>query len=158
MIPYLAQGANSAIEDGATIGLILGKITSKSQLPQALQMFQTMRKARGEAVARESLKMVSMDTSPDETEIPALVTDMKSSAHFITCAMALSSRSVIRCFRNTLIPSVQSRRNFHLAGKARPNLCSYLWYPPSDQTTIGSAPYSSHGCLDTTPISRLRGR
>lgn len=64
MIPYLAQGANSAIEDGATIGLILGKITSKSQLPQALRIFQGMRKARGEAVARESLKMVSMAMSP----------------------------------------------------------------------------------------------
>ncbi|OAF61192.1 hypothetical protein VC83_02534 [Pseudogymnoascus destructans] len=50
MIPYLAQGANSAIEDGATIGLTLGKITSKLQLPQALQMFQAMRKARGEAI------------------------------------------------------------------------------------------------------------
>lgn len=117
MIPYLAQEANSAIEDGATIGLILGKITSKSQLPQALQMFQTMRKARGEAVARESLKMVSMAMSPEERKILELVTDIKSSAHFITCAMALSSRSVIRCLRNTLIPSVQSRINFHLAGK-----------------------------------------
>lgn len=106
MIPYLAQGANSAIEDGATIGLILGKITSKSQLPQALQMFQAMRKARGEAVARESLKMVSMAMSPKERKITELVTDIKNSAHFITCAMALSSKSVIRCLRNTLIPSV----------------------------------------------------
>lgn len=62
MIPYLAQGANSAIEDGATIGVLLGKITSKLQLPQALQMFQTIRKVRGEAIARESLKMVCMAT------------------------------------------------------------------------------------------------
>lgn len=60
MIPYLAQGANSSIEDGAVIGLLLGRITSKGQLRQALEMYQTMRKARGEAIARESLKHVSM--------------------------------------------------------------------------------------------------
>jgi salicylate hydroxylase len=60
MIPYLAQGANSSIEDGAVIGLLLGKITAKSQLPQALRMYQTMRKARGEAIARESLKIVTI--------------------------------------------------------------------------------------------------
>jgi 2-polyprenyl-6-methoxyphenol hydroxylase-like FAD-dependent oxidoreductase len=106
MIPYLAQGANSAMEDGATIGLILGKITSKSQLPQALQMFQTMRKARGEAVARESLKMVSMARSPKQSKIQELVTDTKKSEHFITCAMALSNKSVIRSLTNTLIPRV----------------------------------------------------
>jgi salicylate hydroxylase len=58
MIPYLAQGANSSIEDGAVLGLLLGKITSKSQLPQALQMYQAIRKSRGEAIAQESLKMV----------------------------------------------------------------------------------------------------
>lgn len=121
MIPYLAQGANSAIEDGATIGLLLGRITSKSQLPQALQMFQTMRKARGDAVARESLKMVSIARSPKESTIPALVTDIKSSAYFTICVMAPSSRSGIRCLRDTLIPTVQSRRDFHLAGKTLSN-------------------------------------
>ncbi|OBT62776.1 hypothetical protein VE03_07670 [Pseudogymnoascus sp. 23342-1-I1] len=68
MIPYLAQGANSAIEDGATIGLLLGKITSKSQLPQALQMFQTIRKVRGEAIARESLKMRAVNHMRDGPE------------------------------------------------------------------------------------------
>lgn len=58
MIPYLAQGANSSIEDGAVLGLLLGRITSKSQLHQALQMYQSIRKFRGEAIAKESLKMV----------------------------------------------------------------------------------------------------
>lgn len=58
MIPYLAQGANSSIEDGAVLGQLLGEIRSKSQLPQALQLYQSIRKPRGEAIARESLKMV----------------------------------------------------------------------------------------------------
>jgi hypothetical protein len=121
MIPYLAQGANSAIEDGATIGLLLGKITSKSQIPQALQMFQTMRKARGETVARESLKMVSVALSVKESKAPGLVADPKSSAHFTICEMAPSSKSVTLCWRNTLIPRVKLKRNFHLAGKTRSN-------------------------------------
>jgi 2-polyprenyl-6-methoxyphenol hydroxylase-like FAD-dependent oxidoreductase len=85
MIPYLAQGANSAIEDGATIGLLLGKITSKLQIPQALKMFQTMRKARGETVARESLKMVSVALSPNESKTPSLVTDIRV-AHILPYA------------------------------------------------------------------------
>ena len=62
MIPYLAQGANSSIEDGAVIGLLLGKITSKSQLPQALRLYQAIRKPRGEEIARESLKIVRVSS------------------------------------------------------------------------------------------------
>ena len=58
MLPYLAQGANSSIEDGAVLGGLLGKITSKSQLPQALRLFEKLRKARGEAIVRETFKQV----------------------------------------------------------------------------------------------------
>ncbi|KAL1608552.1 hypothetical protein SLS60_003494 [Paraconiothyrium brasiliense] len=58
MLPYLAQGANSSIEDGAVLGLLLlpSNFTAKSQLPQILQLFQQLRKARGEAIARETFK------------------------------------------------------------------------------------------------------
>jgi salicylate hydroxylase len=58
MLPYLAQGANSSIEDGAVLGLLLAptKCTAKSQLPRTLQLFQKLRKARGEAIARETFK------------------------------------------------------------------------------------------------------
>ncbi|KAF2450298.1 FAD binding domain-containing protein [Karstenula rhodostoma CBS 690.94] len=58
MLPYLAQGANSSIEDGAVLGLLLSPphFTSPSQLPDMLQLFQTLRKARGEAIARETFK------------------------------------------------------------------------------------------------------
>lgn len=59
MLPYLAQGANSAIEDGAVLGLLLGKIRSKQQLPQALMMYERLRKARGETIAKESFKQAS---------------------------------------------------------------------------------------------------
>lgn len=59
MLPYLAQGANSAIEDGAVLGLLLGHIKSKDQLPQALNMYQSLRKTRGERIVKETFKQVS---------------------------------------------------------------------------------------------------
>lgn len=58
MLPYLAQGANSAMEDGAVLGLLLGHIRSKDQLPKALQMYQQLRKSRGDAIVRETFKQV----------------------------------------------------------------------------------------------------
>lgn len=59
MLPYLAQGANSALEDGAVLGSLLGHIKSRDQLPQALAMYQTLRKSRSDAIARETFKQVS---------------------------------------------------------------------------------------------------
>jgi len=58
MLPYLAQGANSSIEDGAVLGLLLSAkhIASKEDLPRALQLFERLRKARSEAIARETFK------------------------------------------------------------------------------------------------------
>jgi salicylate hydroxylase len=59
MLPYLAQGANSSLEDGAVLGLILGKIKEKGQLPGALRMYETLRKKRGEAIVRETFKQAN---------------------------------------------------------------------------------------------------
>jgi salicylate hydroxylase len=58
MLPYLAQGANSSIEDGAVLGLLLAptNFSSKEQLPETLQLFQQLRKARGEGIVRETFK------------------------------------------------------------------------------------------------------
>ncbi|KAJ5196698.1 hypothetical protein N7449_007177 [Penicillium cf. viridicatum] len=56
MLPYLAQGANSAVEDGAVLGLILGHLRSKDQLPKALKMYEDLRKARGDAIVKETFK------------------------------------------------------------------------------------------------------
>ena len=60
MLPYLAQGANSALEDGAVLGLLLGHIKTKAQLPQALRLYEKLRKARGDAIARETFKQASL--------------------------------------------------------------------------------------------------
>lgn len=59
MLPYLAQGANSAIEDGAVLGLLLGHLKSKDQLPKALQMYEQLRKTRGDGIVKETFKQVS---------------------------------------------------------------------------------------------------
>jgi 2-polyprenyl-6-methoxyphenol hydroxylase-like FAD-dependent oxidoreductase len=58
MLPYLAQGANSSIEDGAVLGLLLAPhyFSSKAQLPETLKLFERVRKERGEQIARETFK------------------------------------------------------------------------------------------------------
>ncbi|KUI53303.1 3-hydroxybenzoate 6-hydroxylase [Cytospora mali] len=56
MLPYLAQGANSAVEDGAVLGILLGHVNSKNQVHQALKTYEKLRKARGEAVVKETFK------------------------------------------------------------------------------------------------------
>lgn len=46
LLPYLAHGANSSIEDGA--------VKSKGQLRQATKLYEKLPKSRGEAVVRET--------------------------------------------------------------------------------------------------------
>jgi salicylate hydroxylase len=58
MLPYLAQGANSSLEDGAVLGMLLGHMTDKEQLPRILRLYESMRKSRGEAIVRETFKQV----------------------------------------------------------------------------------------------------
>lgn len=54
MLPYLAQGANSSMEDGAVLGNVLAALETKSQLPEALHLYERLRKKRGEAIVRET--------------------------------------------------------------------------------------------------------
>lgn len=58
MLPYLAQGANSAIEDGAVLGMLLGAITSRAQVPEALRVYEQLRKSRGDTIVKETFKQV----------------------------------------------------------------------------------------------------
>lgn len=73
MLPYLAQGANSSIEDGAVLGLLLDQkhFTDRSQLPKSLRMFEKLRKARGEGIVRETFKQrkdFHMRDGPEQEE------------------------------------------------------------------------------------------
>ncbi|KAI8630643.1 putative monooxygenase [Xylariaceae sp. FL1651] len=56
MLPYLAQGANSSLEDGAVLGRLLGYVTSRDKIPCALELYESLRKSRGEGIAKEALK------------------------------------------------------------------------------------------------------
>jgi salicylate hydroxylase len=59
MLPYLAQGANSSLEDGAVFGYLLGSVsyaTRHAQLPRFADMYQRLRKERGEMIAKETFK------------------------------------------------------------------------------------------------------
>lgn len=58
MLPYMAQGANSAVEDGAVLGALLSKVLHKSNLPSALKMYQDLRKPRSWAMVEGSLRQV----------------------------------------------------------------------------------------------------
>lgn len=48
--PYVAQGAAQAVEDAAALGILLSTIPSRSQIPLALQAYQSSRKQRAETV------------------------------------------------------------------------------------------------------------
>jgi salicylate hydroxylase len=59
MLPYLAQGANSSLEDGAVLGSLLGHVSHAKradELPRFAAMYQKLRKERGELIARETFK------------------------------------------------------------------------------------------------------
>ena len=58
MLPYLAQGANSSLEDGAALGTILKSVTKREHLSNALHKFEQLRKLRSEAIVKETFKQV----------------------------------------------------------------------------------------------------
>lgn len=66
MLPFLAQGANSAIEDGAALGLLLAEVQSKEQLPKALHMYERLRKPRIGDIIKETLKQVCLPYSASQ--------------------------------------------------------------------------------------------
>ncbi|KAI1208281.1 FAD binding domain protein [Annulohypoxylon truncatum] len=68
MLPYLAQGANSSLEDGAVLGRLLKYVTSRDKLTPALEMYQQLRKIRGEGIAKEALGQRDSFHLPDGPE------------------------------------------------------------------------------------------
>nr|XP_036583060.1 FAD dependent oxidoreductase [Colletotrichum truncatum]KAF6791956.1 FAD dependent oxidoreductase [Colletotrichum truncatum] len=69
MLPYLAQGANSSLEDGAVLGHLLGKVagreTKGTQLPAAAAMYQRLRMGRGQRIVMESFRQRDDFHMPD---------------------------------------------------------------------------------------------
>jgi salicylate hydroxylase len=59
MLPYLAQGANSSLEDGAVLGSLLGKVKrsdKERQLPCVSKLYQELRQERGWRIQLETFK------------------------------------------------------------------------------------------------------
>lgn len=57
MLPYLAQGANSTLEDGAVLGVLLGKVRREgkaAQLRRVARIYQSLRRDRGAEIQKES--------------------------------------------------------------------------------------------------------
>jgi len=75
MLPYLAQGANSSLEDSAVLGELLGRMTNKNQMPHVLRLYERLRKSRGEAIVRETFKQRNdfhMYNGPEQEKRDAL--------------------------------------------------------------------------------------
>ena len=68
MLPYLAQGANSSLEDGAVLGGLLGYVSRKEQARDAAMMYEQLRKKRGEAIARQTFEQRNAFHMPDGSE------------------------------------------------------------------------------------------
>ncbi|KAK3685700.1 hypothetical protein B0T22DRAFT_226670 [Podospora appendiculata] len=59
MLPYLAQGANSSLEDGAVLGHLLARVRRaemEAQLPRVAELYQRLRMERGRRIQLEGFK------------------------------------------------------------------------------------------------------
>lgn len=65
MLPYLAQGANSSIEDGGVLGRLLSYVKSREQLPWAIRLYESLRKSRSEMIVRETFRQRDAFHMPD---------------------------------------------------------------------------------------------
>jgi len=79
MLPYLAQGANSSLEDAAVLGSLLGKVRRsemKRQLPVVSKLYQKLRMERGRWIQLETFKQRDdshMEDGPEQEKRDALM-------------------------------------------------------------------------------------
>ena len=68
MLPYMAQGANSALEDAAAIGTLLSHVSDPSQLTPALALYDAVRRPRVNQLVRETFAQGVEHHLPDGLE------------------------------------------------------------------------------------------
>ncbi|PSN71900.1 FAD/NAD(P)-binding domain-containing protein [Corynespora cassiicola Philippines] len=68
MLPYLAQGAGSSLEDGATLGILLSKVDFREDLPNVLRLYEELRKPRSTALQKGSMKQRQVNHLPNGNE------------------------------------------------------------------------------------------
>ncbi|KAI9649951.1 hypothetical protein NHQ30_002536 [Ciborinia camelliae] len=64
----MAQGANSSLEDGATIGALLSRVKRKSQISPAMEMYDTIRRPRVDQLVKETFEQGKEHHLPDGIE------------------------------------------------------------------------------------------
>ncbi|KAL8829007.1 MAG: hypothetical protein Q9170_006356 [Blastenia crenularia] len=64
-LPYLAQGAAQAVEDGAVLGALFQRLEDNSQLPHALLIYERLRKSRTTRVVQGSTWLQDIFHMPD---------------------------------------------------------------------------------------------
>ena len=56
-LPYLAQGAALAVEDGAVLGVLMGRCEKRHEVSHMTRLFERMRKERGEKIVERSRRL-----------------------------------------------------------------------------------------------------
>jgi len=64
----MAQGANSSLEDGATIGALLSKVQLRDQISAAMIMYDAIRRPRVDQLVKETFKQGEEHHLPDGIE------------------------------------------------------------------------------------------
>lgn len=68
MVPYLAQGASTSIEDGAALAECIARAADITEIPSALQAFETIRRPRCETIQAGSRSNGDIWHMPDGPE------------------------------------------------------------------------------------------
>ncbi|KAG2233369.1 hypothetical protein INT48_000372 [Thamnidium elegans] len=68
MLPCLAQGAAQAIEDSATLGILLSNINSLEDIPSILRIYERIRRPRTQIIQKQSFENCNSWHLPDGPE------------------------------------------------------------------------------------------
>ncbi|OAL54678.1 FAD/NAD(P)-binding domain-containing protein [Pyrenochaeta sp. DS3sAY3a] len=77
MLPYLAQGAGSSLEDGAALGVLLSTANRRQDLPEILKLYEQLRKPRSSALQERSKVQRHINHLPNGPEQRARDTLLK---------------------------------------------------------------------------------
>lgn len=99
MVPYMSQGAAMAVEDGAALAEVLSLVTSKDDIPQALEVFEKERMERSYGMQSASLVNGKLWHFPDGPEQRARDMGMRAEVegnYFIESTNQWSDRTTQR--------------------------------------------------------------
>lgn len=68
ILPYMAQGANSALEDAGVLGGILSQVAHAGHLPQATRLYESIRQQRTQKLHRITFQQGEELHLPDGPE------------------------------------------------------------------------------------------